>query len=159
MPLVLESLQEARCGSFDAFAYEYEFKFELYMLWGPEPESELVVEHRLTAESSETFDTSIVSFCRNDPAPTPWSIAFTPTFRKSIASVDRKLQGRVLAALSDLSETPIASQGDTKTPLVGQFKGLWRLRIGDYRLLYEPQVEKRLVVILDFSARSGVYEP
>jgi mRNA-degrading endonuclease RelE of RelBE toxin-antitoxin system len=157
MPLLLQSLQEARSGKVDAFAFEYQFRLALIELWGPGPEA--AAQDFPIGDSAEADDDlSGISFSLAEPEPTSWSIAFTPTFRKSIAGVDKKLQGRVLAALSELSETPVVVHGDTKKPLVGEFKGLWRFRVGDYRLLYEPQLEKRLVVLVDFGARGGAYE-
>jgi mRNA interferase RelE/StbE len=72
--------------------------------------------------------------------------------------VDKKLQGRILAAISELSETPNVSHGDTVKPLVGDLKGLWRYRLGDYRLVFQVQLEKRLVVLLEFAARGEVYD-
>lgn len=90
--------------------------------------------------------------------PTPWVIAFTSTFQKSISNIDKKLQGRVLKAVSDLSNAPITLIGDTIKPLIGELKGLWRYRIGDYRLIYEPNEESKKVVLLEFSPRGSIYE-
>jgi mRNA-degrading endonuclease RelE of RelBE toxin-antitoxin system len=157
MSLILQSLLEARNGNFDSFSFEYQFRLALTNLW--EPPLPAGTRHRTLDQASEPdvgqFD---ISLSLAEEEPTSWSIAFTPTFRKSIADVDRKLQGRVLAALSELSEAPVVVHGDTKKPLVGEFKGLWRFRVGDYRLLYKPQLDKRLVVLVDFGARGGAYE-
>ena len=157
MSPLLKSLLEARSGNFDTFSFEYQFHLALTNLW--EPPLPAGTRHRSVEQASELDDDELdIAFSLAEPEPTSWSIAFTPTFRKSIAAVDKKLQGRVLAALSELSEAPVAVHGDTKKPLVGEFKGLWRFRVGDYRLLYEPQLEKRIVVLVDFGARGGAYE-
>lgn len=87
----------------------------------------------------------------------PWTFGFTPTFWKSVESLDKKLQGRVLAAFGELAERPTTARGDTVKPLVGPRKGIWRYRIGDYRLLYEPKEERRLVVLHEVGARGSVY--
>jgi mRNA interferase RelE/StbE len=95
------------------------------------------------------------------PPPRPelleWRLGFTPTFQKSIKRVDKALQGRVLDAIIALSKQPMAAHGDTIKPLEGDFEGLWRYRIGDYRLVYQLDVAARTVVLLYFSARGSAY--
>jgi mRNA-degrading endonuclease RelE of RelBE toxin-antitoxin system len=152
MSFLEQSLLEARSEAFQAFRFDYEIRVVLEELWGPEPESHV---ERVSEVASYSYE---ISFSVAKPEPLPWSIAFTPTFRKAISVVDRKLQGRVLSALTELSEKPTMAHGDTRKPLTGELKGLWRYRFGDYRLVYEPREEKRIVVLLDFDARGGVYE-
>ena len=154
MSSLSQSLAESKNGEFDSFAYEVDFLTALSSIWSPPP-----VESAQSSEarSLDSFDDGI-SFSLDIPDPTAWSIAFTPTFRKSVASVDKKLQGRVLTALSELSEAPITLHGDTIKPLVGELKGLWRYRVGDYRLVYEAKADTHTVVLLEFAARGGVYE-
>lgn len=140
----------------DSFRFEFEVTAALHAIWSPPPELEIQFSERVSPEPEEERERA--RFSRALPEPTPWAVAFTPTFKKSIATVDKKLQGRVLAALSSLSESPVVAIGDTVKPLVGELKGLWRYRVGDYRLIYEPDLQRRLVVLLDFAARGGAYE-
>jgi len=146
-----QSIQESAAGTLTLFKFDYEIFLHLQELWGKDPEEEL-------RAASESLDIN-VSFSFPEPEPFLWSIAFTPSFRKAISAIDRKLQGRVLLAITDLSEKPTIIHGDTRKPLAGELKGYWRYRLGDYRLVYEPQEEKRTVVLIDFSARGGAYEP
>jgi mRNA interferase RelE/StbE len=88
----------------------------------------------------------------------PWSFGLTATFRKSIKSVDKKIQGRIVEALGDLCESPTTPQGDTIKPLGGEMLGLWRYRIGDYRLVYQPVVAQKRVFLLYFSPRGSAYD-
>ena len=68
--------------------------------------------------------------------PPPWAIGFSKQFKKDTKALDRKLQGRVLEVLEELSgyEFPFHASGDTFKPLVGELAGCWRYRIGDHRL-------------------------
>lgn len=86
-----------------------------------------------------------------------WTIGLSPAFRKAIGSVDKKLQGRILEAIAGISEDPLTAQGDTKKPLEGNLKGLWRYRIGEFRLIYRPESAASIVVLVDFIARSAGY--
>jgi mRNA interferase RelE/StbE len=94
--------------------------------------------------------------------PTPpargWAFYMTPSFQKDVAQLDRKLQGRILGALTDIFDEPCKARGDTVKPLQDDLKGYWRYRIGDYRLIYFPDVGRRLVALVSIAARSSAYE-
>jgi mRNA-degrading endonuclease RelE of RelBE toxin-antitoxin system len=95
------------------------------------------------------------------PAPAPsfpgWTFGVTPTFKRTVRKADKKLQGRVLSAVVDLTENPLRMKGDTIKPLQGKHQGLWRYRIGDYRLIYKPILEDQRVVLIFFGAREAAY--
>ncbi|MGH7411973.1 MAG: type II toxin-antitoxin system RelE family toxin [Candidatus Methylomirabilis sp.] len=86
-----------------------------------------------------------------------WLLGMSDEFLKAVTGIDRKLQGRVLEAIGDISVNPIEPKGDTVKPLTGEMKGLWRYRIGDYRLVYWPDANNRRVVLVDFSSRASAY--
>jgi mRNA-degrading endonuclease RelE of RelBE toxin-antitoxin system len=86
-----------------------------------------------------------------------WFLGMTDEFRKAISAVDRKLQGRILQAISYIAATPVAAKGDTVKPLSGDLKKLWRYRIGDYRLVYRPDEARRQVMLVAFTSRPGAY--
>ena len=69
-----------------------------------------------------------------------------------------KLRGRVLQCLTELSSDPLNTKGDTIKPLSGQLKGLWRYRIGDWRLIYQPDELRKEVLLVDFQPRGGAYD-
>jgi mRNA-degrading endonuclease RelE of RelBE toxin-antitoxin system len=87
-----------------------------------------------------------------------WTIGLSDDFLKSIGSIDRKMQGRILEAISKLIRAPTEAVGDTVKPLTKNLAGLWRYRIGDYRLVYQPDTESRGVVLISFSPRGGAYD-
>ena len=92
------------------------------------------------------------------PRPEPgWYLGFTKEFSKAIANIDRKLQGRVLQALDYLSTKPTVPKGNTVKPLSGEHKGLWRYRIGDYRLIYRPDTDNARVELITVVGRGSAY--
>jgi len=147
------SIAEASRNDLERFQYAYEFRSALRDLWEPEPEANVV----LYAPPVEVEDSDRIRFSRARPSPLDWTIAFTPSFRKAVAGADKKLQGRILEALAALSEEPLTLRGDTVKPLEGEMKGMWRYRVGDYRLVYEAREKERVVVLLEFDARGSVY--
>jgi addiction module RelE/StbE family toxin len=149
-------MSEADCGQLEVFTYGGSVRYCLLELWeerGPLESPPASSEHR----SFESEDSDVM-FSLREPEPSEWSLAFTPTFKKAIAAADRKLQGRILGAVSELSSEPLMPHGDTIKPLTGEFKGLWRYRVGDYRLIYRPTAEGKCVVLLDFAPRGAAYD-
>ena len=80
------------------------------------------------------------------------------TFKDAIRTIDRKLQGRILVALSDIAEAPMTSVGDTVKPLKGELSGCWRYRIGDFRLIYLPDPNTGDVTLVAFASRGSSYD-
>jgi mRNA-degrading endonuclease RelE of RelBE toxin-antitoxin system len=81
----------------------------------------------------------------------------SPRFLKEIVPVDARLRGRILLAVAAICEAPLTAQGDTVKPLEKDLKGLWRYRIGDYRLVYRPDRDERRVTLMWFDSRGGAY--
>jgi|GEM_PF-1818067 len=90
--------------------------------------------------------------------PPPWLVAFTKTFQKSIDGLDSNLKGRILNAITKITDAPTERVGDTVKPLDRDLEGFWRYRIGDYRLLYFPDLNTGNILIEDFDSRGGIYD-
>jgi mRNA-degrading endonuclease RelE of RelBE toxin-antitoxin system len=90
--------------------------------------------------------------------PKEYDIGMTDEFLKCIQKIDAKLRGRILDAISQISRRPDEPQGDTIKPLRGELNGLWRFRIGDYRLIYRPDREQHRVALITFASRGSIYE-
>lgn len=86
-----------------------------------------------------------------------WLIGMTDPFKKEIDGMDKKIQGRILTAISDISTNPMTIKGDTVKPLSDSLKGLWRYRIGDFRIIYEPNPDTRTILLMVFGPRGEVY--
>jgi len=112
---------------------------------------DLCIEPQDTAELEEEFLELDIE------EPEIWMIGFSPEFKKSIKRVEKKLKGRILDALEWLSRDPVTIQGNTVKPLSGDYSGLWRYRVGNYRLIYKPDGENKRVTLLTFSPRSSAY--
>jgi addiction module RelE/StbE family toxin len=87
-----------------------------------------------------------------------WFMGMTKEFTKNVQGIDTKLQGRVLKAITAIVHDPTKARGDTIKPLAGEMKGLWRYRIGDYRLVYKPENTQRHIILVAFDSRGDIYE-
>lgn len=79
-----------------------------------------------------------------------FEIRFTPRFLKEIKALDREVQVRILQGVHILNTNPYAGK-----PLRGEWKGVYSLRIGDYRILY--QIRRNTVFLLVVGHRKRVY--
>jgi mRNA interferase RelE/StbE len=82
-----------------------------------------------------------------------YQILVTPKAQKEIDDLDSKLRRQVMAKLEALESNPRPS-GCVK--LAGQ-ESLWRVRVREYRILYEIQDKKLFVLVVRVDHRSEVY--
>ena len=82
-----------------------------------------------------------------------WACEFTANAQEDVAGLPRAIQKRVARVVLQMAQDPFA--GDVKALRGEEWKGMFRRRIGDYRLLFTVNHEKKLVVVQQISARSG----
>ena len=82
-----------------------------------------------------------------------YSVAFSSTARKEILSIPEPTLGRVETSIDDLSVQPRPS-GCVK--LKGS-KNAWRVRVGDYRILYGINDDQKIVLIYRILHRREAY--
>ena len=79
-------------------------------------------------------------------------ILYKSSVRHDLKNIDAKDRKRILREIGTL----LGSDLRAGEPLVGEFRGLLRLRIGDYRVIYAPAGED--VIVLRIRHRGKVYE-
>ena len=82
----------------------------------------------------------------------PYLINYRPSAAKSIERLPRSMQERVLERLGMLAENPRPA-GSTK--LSGQ--DAYRIRVGDYRIIYTIADMQLVVLVIDVGHRRDVY--
>ena len=80
-------------------------------------------------------------------------ITFKPSVEKDLANLSKELVARVLKRIELLREHPFPRQA---LKLEGS-EELWRLRVGDYRIIYGVDSRAGLVVIHHVRHRREVY--
>ena len=83
-----------------------------------------------------------------------YTICFARSARKELEALEKNIVNRIFPKIEALSKQPRPS-GCKK--LVGN-KYLWRIRIGDYRVVYAIYDNKHLVDIIAVRHRKDVYE-
>ena len=86
-----------------------------------------------------------------------WTIEYAASVRKSI----RKLSPGVRRRIRRYIEDRVASTEDPRqlgAPLRGsQFDGLWRFRVGDYRIITKLEHARRTILVVAVAHRREAY--
>ena len=82
-----------------------------------------------------------------------YKIAYKKSVKKDLASLPKAETRRILNKI----EKELTIRPDSCPPLRGQFAGLRRLRVGNYRIIFVIQEEE--VLVLRIGHRGDVYNP
>ena len=84
-----------------------------------------------------------------------WSVEFTPRAEKAVKRLDRSVRKRVFDKLWEIQGAD--DPRDFLKPMAGPLAGMFRLRVGDYRVIIDIQDERCVILALDVGHRSVVY--
>ena len=86
-----------------------------------------------------------------------WRIEVKPTAEKQYLKLDKRTRKRIKKSLEELGvvENPLFHHN--VRPLTGELKGDFRLRVGDWRLLFTSDKEKKIIHIYAILPRGNAY--
>lgn len=85
-----------------------------------------------------------------------WTLDYTDTALKQLRALDKPVARRIL----DYLDGRVIGSGDPRSAgkaLTGPLGGLWRYRVGDYRVICEIQDEVMRVLVVHLGGRGAVY--
>jgi mRNA-degrading endonuclease RelE of RelBE toxin-antitoxin system len=82
-----------------------------------------------------------------------WACRFSANAEQDLRGLPKAIQKRVARVVTQMAADPFL--GDVKALRSPEWKGLFRRRIGDYRLLFTADRAEMTVVIHQISLRSG----
>ena len=82
-----------------------------------------------------------------------YEIFFQPSAERFLKKIDNNLKERIIKKIEELSFNPRIG-----IPLTGNLSGLWKLRIGDYRAIYQIFEDKVIISVLKIGHRKNVYD-
>lgn len=86
-----------------------------------------------------------------------YSLVLSNNFKKAIKRIDKKQQVILLNKLIiDLDKSKNPRQSGKA--LVGNLKGLWRYRYGDYRVIVHIQDDECIILALEIGHRKDIYK-
>jgi len=86
-------------------------------------------------------------------APGPYIVQYDPKALKELTKIDKPAARRIVKAIDALGGDPRPSGA---RPLVG-YSDLWRIRVGDYRVVYTVRDAELVVLALRVAHRSTAY--
>ena len=84
-----------------------------------------------------------------------FKVDFTPIALKDISALDKSITIRVIEKIDWLSAN---FDSVTKEALTGDFRGKYKLRVGDWRIVYSIEYGKETITIYAIEHRSKVYK-
>lgn len=87
-------------------------------------------------------------------------VAWTIEYARSVQKTVRKIDPQARKRIRDYLERRVASLDDPRelgAPLKGSLTGLWRYRVGDYRIICELSQNRLRVLVVRISHRRDSY--
>lgn len=85
-----------------------------------------------------------------------WQIEFDSEAEDDLNKIDREIQRRILRYLRE----KIATEKDPRrfgAPLRRELSGLWKYRLGDYRIICRIEDKKVIVYVIRIGHRKDIY--
>ncbi|MEB3218161.1 MAG: type II toxin-antitoxin system RelE family toxin [Sphaerospermopsis kisseleviana] len=83
-----------------------------------------------------------------------YSVSFESESITDLDNLDQVVRLRILNKIQWLS---VNFEQITPLSLTGQWSGFYKLRVGDYRVIYELDIEEQLIIIIRVGHRREVY--
>ena len=84
-----------------------------------------------------------------------WSVEFLDTAKRQLRKIDKTWQAAILDYLED-EIAPLQDPRSRGKALVGDKRGLWRYRVGDYRILCEIRDTELVITAVTIGHRREV---
>lgn len=84
-----------------------------------------------------------------------YQVEVLPKAAESIRQLDPPVSYRILIRLKWLS---VNMDGTQHRPLAAKFKGMYKLRVGDYRILYSVDHARKLLLVHRVGHRRDIYK-
>jgi mRNA interferase RelE/StbE len=81
------------------------------------------------------------------------NLFFSKEAEDFLKKLDKEIRLRIFKKLDSLKENP-----ELGKPLTANLAGLWSLRVGDYRAVYQIDNNQLLIFVIKIGHRKNVYE-
>ena len=84
-----------------------------------------------------------------------WTIDVSERALRSLRKMDRQMARRIRDELAEIAE--LDDPRSRGKALTGNLAGVWRYRVGDYRILCDIEDGRLVIVVVDVARRREVY--
>jgi len=85
-----------------------------------------------------------------------WIIRLNPVSAKALKQLDKPAKQRLEAFIDDLAT--LDNPRNKGKALQGDLKGLWRYRVGDYRLIAQIKDNELVILVVELGHRKDIYK-
>ncbi|WGS85837.1 type II toxin-antitoxin system RelE/ParE family toxin [Methylomonas sp. UP202] len=85
-----------------------------------------------------------------------WTVKLSDDAKRDFSKLDKPIQKRIVTFLQERIQSADNPRTSGKA-LQGNLSGLWRYRVGDYRLLCQIQDDELVVLVIEIGHRREVY--
>lgn len=85
----------------------------------------------------------------------PWALEYTNRAEKALRTLDKPVLRRIRKYLDEVAE--LENPRDRGKPLTANKTGLWSYRQGSWRVVYDIQDEKLVILFVDAGHRNSIY--
>jgi len=86
-----------------------------------------------------------------------WSIRISSDAEKYFQKLDKKRRERIKERLLKLSKLENPLQNPQVKALTGELKGFYRLRIGNYRIIFALLAKEEIIAVVNIFPRGNAY--
>jgi len=83
-----------------------------------------------------------------------WTVNYIPTAYRALKKLPKEEARRIISKIEALTKNPYPH---SSKKLGGKYE-LWRLRAGNYRIVYRPDEESKEILIVKIAHRKDVYK-
>lgn len=84
-----------------------------------------------------------------------WTVRFSSSAEKNFRKMDEKNKKRILKDVIQLSEFENPVRHPQVKPLTGDLKKFFRLRVGQYRVIFSVLKEDRVIAVVNIALRKN----
>lgn len=88
---------------------------------------------------------------------TSWSIKFSSIAEKYFNKLDRKKRQKIAEKLRSLAKLPNPLEHPQVQPLTAELKGFYRLREGNYRIIFSVLSKEKIIAVVNVFPRGKGY--
>ena len=85
-----------------------------------------------------------------------WRIEIDKDVQRSMKKLDKQIARRIVAKLHEISQ--LEDPRSMGKGLTGNLSGVWRYRVGDYRILCDINDGRLVILVVDVAHRREVYK-
>ena len=86
-----------------------------------------------------------------------WNLDYDPGARQELQKLDPTVRERILRFLEERL-APLDNPRPLGKRLQGEWRGYWRFRVGDYRVITRIEDRRLVIVVVRVAHRSEVYD-